>query len=73
MGSAISRQVGLGCMRKVAHTHAHIHKGLKNVKTYRVWWCTRLNPALGRQKQMDLCELQASLIYIENSRPAQAT
>lgn len=33
-----------------------------------MWWLWLLNPALGRQKQMDLCEFKASLIYIANSR-----
>lgn len=32
-----------------------------------------LIPALGRQKQADLCEFEASLIYIESSRTTRAT
>ena len=35
--------------------------------------CTSLIPALGRQRQADLCELMASLIYIASSRPGKAT
>ena len=30
-----------------------------------VWWCTPLIPALGRQKQVDLCEFKARLVYME--------
>ena len=30
-------------------------------------------PALGRQRQEELCEFQASLVYIASSRPAGAT
>lgn len=29
----------------------------------RVWWYTSLFPALGRQRQEDLSEFEASLIY----------
>jgi hypothetical protein len=25
------------------------------------WWCTHLIPKLGRQRQVDLCEFEASL------------
>ena len=28
-------------------------------------WCTPLIPALGRQRQVDLCEFEASLVYQE--------
>ena len=28
-----------------------------------LWWCTPLIPALGRQRQVDLCEFKASLVY----------
>ena len=27
------------------------------------WWCTPLTPALRRQRQADLCECEASLVY----------
>ena len=27
------------------------------------WWCTPLIPALGRQRQVDLCEFEVSLVY----------
>lgn len=30
-------------------------------------------PALGRQRQLDLCEFESSLIYTESSRPARVT
>jgi hypothetical protein len=32
------------------------------------WWSTLLISALGRQKHTDLCEFEASLLYIESSR-----
>jgi len=32
-----------------------------------------LIPALGRQRQADLCEFGASLVYRESSRTARAT
>jgi hypothetical protein len=35
-----------------------------------VWWCTPLIPARGRQRQADLCELKASLVYRVGSRIA---
>jgi hypothetical protein len=34
---------------------------------------TPLIPALGRRRQMDLCEFEVSLIYIASFRPTQAT
>lgn len=36
------------------------------------WWCTLLILVFGRQRQADLCELEASLIYTESSRTARA-
>ena len=32
------------------------------------WWCTPLIPALRRQRQVDLCEFEASLVYRARSR-----
>jgi hypothetical protein len=37
------------------------------------WWYMPLILALGRQKQVDLCEFKASLGYRVNSRTARAT
>ena len=34
-------------------------------------WHTLLSPALGRQRQMDLCEFKANLVYRESSRTAR--
>jgi hypothetical protein len=31
------------------------------------------NPITGKEKQVDLAELEASLVYIGSSRPAEAT
>jgi hypothetical protein len=38
-----------------------------------VWWLAPLNPARGRQRQVDLNEFEASLAYIMGSKPASAT
>jgi hypothetical protein len=37
------------------------------------FWDTSLILALGRQKQLDLYEFKANLVYIVKSRPARAT
>jgi hypothetical protein len=36
-------------------------------------WHTPLIPALERQRQVDLCEFKASLVYRVNSRISKAT
>ena len=36
------------------------------------WWHTPLIPALGKQRQVDLCEFEASLVYRASSRTATA-
>jgi hypothetical protein len=38
-----------------------------------MWWHLPLIPALGRQRQEDLCKFQASLIYIVSFRTARDT
>jgi hypothetical protein len=35
-------------------------------------WCVPLIPALGRQRRVDLCEFEASLVFIVSSRTAKA-
>ena len=37
--------------------------GFKKIIQAGRWWCTPLIPALGRQRQADLCEFEASLVY----------
>jgi hypothetical protein len=37
------------------------------------WWCTPLILAYQRQKQVDLCEFEGSLIYRMNSRKVRTT
>lgn len=37
-----------------------------------LWWYTPLILALRNQRQMDLCEFEASLAYIESSKTARA-
>lgn len=36
------------------------------------WWQTPLTSAQRRQRQVSLCELRTSLVYIVSSRPARA-
>ena len=36
------------------------------------WWCTLLIPALRRQRQVDLCKFEASLIYKASFRTVRA-
>ena len=38
-----------------------------------IWWGTSLIQVLGRQRQMELCEFEASLFYKVSSRTAKAT
>ena len=47
----------------------------KCTNTHRGWavWRTPLIPALWRQRQVDLCEFEASLIYRVSSRTAKVT
>jgi hypothetical protein len=41
-------------------------------ETHAKWWWPFI-PALRRQRQTDLCEFNASLVYRANSRAARAT
>lgn len=45
---------------------------LKSISTVG-WWCMHWIPAIGRQKQMSLCEFEASLVYSTGSWTAKAT
>ena len=37
-----------------------------------LWWSMPLIPALGRQRQVDLCEFKSNLVYRVSSRTARA-
>jgi hypothetical protein len=50
------------------HTHTHTHTQLIARKE-----CMPLMPTLGRQRQVELCEFKASLVYRVSSRTAKAT
>jgi hypothetical protein len=43
------------------------------IKIRQVWWHTPFIPALGRQRQANLCEIKASLVYRVSSRPDRTT
>jgi hypothetical protein len=54
----------------------HLHSGKFLIKEKRrgfVWWLTPLTPAFRRQRQVELCEFKASLVYIVSFRIARAT
>jgi hypothetical protein len=44
----------------------------KNLRS-QAWWYTPLILRLRRQRQVDLCELKASLVYRVSSRTVRAT
>jgi hypothetical protein len=59
------------------NTHTHkikINKLTHVLKVYssHAWWHTPLIPALRRHRQVDLCELEVSLVYRVSSRAAKA-
>ena len=43
------------------------------LQTNWVWWYTHLIPALGRQRQLDLCEFKTGQIFKESSRTDKVT
>jgi hypothetical protein len=45
----------------------------KNAYYRRARWSTPLIPTLRRQGQVDICEFETRLVYIEISRPAKVT
>lgn len=51
------------------------YKGIWNIRSnrnYKASWYKPLTPELGRQRQDELYELEANLVYSSNSRPARA-
>jgi hypothetical protein len=44
---------------------------MKKITFIWIWWCVPLIPAFRRQRQVDLCELEASLVYKVSSRTAK--
>jgi hypothetical protein len=57
---------------KLQHT-AKQNQRLKNLLDTWRCWCTPLTPALGRQRQVNLSEFEASLVHRVNPRTARAT
>jgi hypothetical protein len=45
---------------------------IRRFKIAEQWWCMPLIPALRRQRQEDLCELEISLVYRVSSRMVKA-
>jgi hypothetical protein len=53
---------------------AYIHSGIsKEFLSRSGWWHMALIPALLQQRQADLCEFEASLIYRVSFRTVKAT
>ena len=48
-----------------------MRSALRTTVLGQAWWHRPLTPALRRQRQVDLCEFQASLGYTVNSRTAK--
>lgn len=46
---------------------------LKNNNYAKWWWCMPLIPTLRRERQVGLCDLEASLVYRVTSKTAKAT
>lgn len=53
--------------------HFRLARVRLSLKTTWAWWDTPLMAASGRQRQVELCEFEASLTYRVNSRTARAT
>lgn len=49
-----------------------LDKSIKNIQQGTGMVHTSLIPVLWRQRQVDICEFQASLVYLSSSRPARA-
>lgn len=56
----------------VLHTYLHASEK-KFLESINLWWYLILIPAFKRQRQVDLCEFQATLAYIGSYRIAKAT
>ena len=39
----------------------------KMLKGIRVWWCTPVIPAFGKQRQVHLCDFMTNLVYVVSS------
>ena len=49
------------------------NKDILKKEMIQMWWCIPLIPELQRQRQVDLCEFETSLVYRASSRIARAT
>lgn len=58
------------CCGLHVYTYTYEIKKLKGNQS-QIWWCMPLFPALRKQKEVDLCELAAGLVYIISFRPTR--
>ena len=78
----VSHHVGAGFQIKISaeqpvlltpEPSPHLNTLKKGKKKKILFICTPLIPALGRQRQADLCEFKPTLVYEVSSRRARAT
>jgi hypothetical protein len=60
-------------LKRVTKYTTGVQALMRRKKKGRWWWYMPLNPALGRQRQADLYEYEASLVYRVDSRTAITT
>lgn len=61
-----------GRKKRKKETQRKVFLNLENIYFEgQVWWLKFLFPALERQRQLNLCELEAGLVYIASSRPVR--
>jgi hypothetical protein len=65
--NVILSKILIECTAAMAYVN---FKASKNKLGAWQWWCMPSMPALRRQRHVDFCEFEASLVYIESLRPA---
>lgn len=66
------RNTAKGRLKHNITDNSNVNKYLKS-NYGEVWWYTLSIPALGRQRKVDLCKWEASLVYTANSSTVRAT
>ena len=59
MPSGLCRYLHTHGAYKLRQTHKHAQK----INLRQAWWCKHLVSSLGRQRQVDLCRFEGSLVY----------